>query len=419
MKRRNYAAQIADMFRVIYDNDLTTMSGGNISVRESDGTIWISPSGLDKGALTAEQIVKVTSDGKWIGDIPPSIELPFHTMIYRVLPEARAVIHVHAPNLIAASLLRGTPALDIPPYLKRSVGSVGVAGYGTPGSEELGKKIAYAFECGNYSVILENHAAVVAGEDLNQAFYRVEALSAAFQIRLDAKSLGNSIIPEGGCQLPWFAPEETNAQKISVRYDGRLAEDLNRVASRIYKKRLTLANPDFFCISSRLPDGCMLINPTDVPLYDLTPEDYVALDKRSALSHAQRMHLAIYGRHAGIDSIATVTPTHVMSFAVTGTKFSATAVPESYIVLRNVQNLRYSDYGDIERVLDTISESTHEIIFDGCCCVCCGSSPLKVFDKLEVLECNARAIIDARRLGEIKYMSDEDILEIRQSMNLP
>jgi hypothetical protein len=36
----------------IYRSGMTTTSGGNISIRDENGNIWITPSGVDKGSLT-------------------------------------------------------------------------------------------------------------------------------------------------------------------------------------------------------------------------------------------------------------------------------------------------------------------------------------------------------------------------------
>jgi L-fuculose-phosphate aldolase len=35
----------------IYSRGMTTTSGGNISIRDKNGDIWITPSGVDKGRL--------------------------------------------------------------------------------------------------------------------------------------------------------------------------------------------------------------------------------------------------------------------------------------------------------------------------------------------------------------------------------
>ena len=42
----------------LYDYGMTTTSGGNISLKDDDGNIWITPGGIDKGSLRPEDIVK-------------------------------------------------------------------------------------------------------------------------------------------------------------------------------------------------------------------------------------------------------------------------------------------------------------------------------------------------------------------------
>lgn len=45
------ADQIVMFMQRIYDKRLTTMSGGNLSIRDPEGNIWITPAGIDKGTL--------------------------------------------------------------------------------------------------------------------------------------------------------------------------------------------------------------------------------------------------------------------------------------------------------------------------------------------------------------------------------
>ena len=41
------AEQIVTIMNRIYENGMTTTSGGNLSVLDPDGNMWISPSGID------------------------------------------------------------------------------------------------------------------------------------------------------------------------------------------------------------------------------------------------------------------------------------------------------------------------------------------------------------------------------------
>src|ERR1035438_1649742 len=49
----------------------TTTSGGNLSIREDNGDIWITPARLDKGSLRREDIVCVHADGTVLGPHRP------------------------------------------------------------------------------------------------------------------------------------------------------------------------------------------------------------------------------------------------------------------------------------------------------------------------------------------------------------
>ena len=72
------ADQIVMFMQRIYDKRLTTMSGGNLSIRDSEGNIWITPAGIDKGTLSRKDIICVRPDGVCEGQHKPSSELPFH-----------------------------------------------------------------------------------------------------------------------------------------------------------------------------------------------------------------------------------------------------------------------------------------------------------------------------------------------------
>ncbi|MAP09897.1 MAG: aldolase, partial [Rhodopirellula sp.] len=66
----------------IYRYRMTTTSGGNLSIRDSEGNIWITPARVDKGNLTRNDIICVRADGSVDGPHPPSSEFPFHKAIY-------------------------------------------------------------------------------------------------------------------------------------------------------------------------------------------------------------------------------------------------------------------------------------------------------------------------------------------------
>src|ERR1700754_3089247 len=79
----------------IYRYRMTTTSGGNLSIRDDDGDVWITPAGIDKGTLRREDMMCVTANGEKLGPHRPSSELPFHQEIYRTRPDIRGIVHAH------------------------------------------------------------------------------------------------------------------------------------------------------------------------------------------------------------------------------------------------------------------------------------------------------------------------------------
>ena len=101
--------EIVESIERIYRYRMTTTSGGNLSIREENGDIWITPTGVDKGALRREDIVCVRADGTVEGQHRPSSEFPFHRDIYRARPDVRGIVHAHPVALVAFSAVGRAP----------------------------------------------------------------------------------------------------------------------------------------------------------------------------------------------------------------------------------------------------------------------------------------------------------------------
>ena len=118
---------IVEFMERIYGYGMTTTSGGNLSIRDENGDVWISPAGYDKGNLTPRDISCVHPDGSTDGPHRPSSELPFHQAIYQARPDVRAVVHAHPPALVAFSLAGKVPDTRILPKARVVCGDVGFA----------------------------------------------------------------------------------------------------------------------------------------------------------------------------------------------------------------------------------------------------------------------------------------------------
>lgn len=60
---KNTKIGVMNTINRVYYNALTTTSGGNISCMDENGIIYITPSGVDKGSLTENDIV--TKASRW------------------------------------------------------------------------------------------------------------------------------------------------------------------------------------------------------------------------------------------------------------------------------------------------------------------------------------------------------------------
>jgi methylthioribulose-1-phosphate dehydratase len=103
--------EIIDAGRFLYKKGWVPATSGNFSVRVNELEALITSSGKHKGALTAEDLLRIDLQGNPVSSEEmgkPSAETLLHTVIYRNFPEVGAVLHTHSVN--ATVLTRVTPA---------------------------------------------------------------------------------------------------------------------------------------------------------------------------------------------------------------------------------------------------------------------------------------------------------------------
>ncbi|MEF9987993.1 MAG: class II aldolase/adducin family protein [Christensenella sp.] len=169
--------QILEIGRRMYQKGFVAANDGNISCRISENTVVATPTGVSKGFMTEDMLVEMTLDGEILrgGEYAPSSEIKMHIRAYRENAEIMAVTHAH-PQAATAFSIAGI-ALDKPILTEpiALLGSVPVAKYATPGTDEVPDSIA-PFCTTHNAVLLANHGALTWGKDLTQAFYRLEAV---------------------------------------------------------------------------------------------------------------------------------------------------------------------------------------------------------------------------------------------------
>jgi L-fuculose-phosphate aldolase len=409
----------------IYRYRMTTTSGGNVSVRDDNGDIWITPARVDKGNLTRNDIVCVRPDGTTDGIHPPSSEFPFHQAIYDARPELQGIVHAHPVALVAFSISRRLPDTRLFHQARQVCGDVGFAPYALPGSRQLGANIAASFLEGYHCVILENHGVVVGGETLPGAFQRFETLEFTAKTIIKASLLGevrylnDEQLAAARRSVPLLAAPPAAAPGKASSPEKELRRQLCDFVRRGYHQRLLISTEGSF--SARLDRDSFLITPYQTDRQALGLADIVLVRKGAAEpgkspSRAARIHQAIYERHPGIGSIVNAYPVYATAFSVTGAPLEARTIPESFLLLRDVRRvpfgLQFQDGAELARYV-SLEQPVALLENDGA--LVCGTSVLDAFDRLEVLECTAEALINSRPLGPVVRMPDDVIAELVQA----
>lgn len=416
---------IMETMERIYRYRMTTTSGGNLSVRDDDGSIWITPAGVDKGTLRREDIVHARQDGSFEGRHRASSEFPFHRAIYNARPDLKAIVHAHPVALVAFSICRKVPDTRLLPQSRRICGEVGFAPYALPGSESLGANIASTFAKGSDCVVLENHGVVTAGSSLEQAFGRFETLEFAAKTVIKASLLGPVRYlsdADAGRERPTDSGASLERRGPVTSREKELRRTLCEFVRRSYQQRLMISTVGAF--SARLEPGSFLITPHRVDRRSLEPADLVLMvDSRpepgKTPSSAWRNHHAVYEAHGDIHAVVNAYPVNATAFAVTDSPLDTRTIPESYIFLRDVPRIPYAlRFGDGAEIAARTSLKTPVLILENDGVQVCGKSVLDAFDRLEVLESTAEAMINSRPLGAMVPMSREAIEELNTAFGL-
>ena len=167
---------IVDIGRRMYEKNFGAANDGNISVKVDDDIFWTTPTGVSKGFMSEDEMVKMRLDGTVIsqGYKGPSSEAKMHLRIYNERKDVMAVCHAHPP--ISTSFAIAGMSLDraIYPEALVNLGTVPCVHYEAPGSQGIPDSIAPYVRDYN-ALLLANHGAVAWGSSLMEAWYRLEA----------------------------------------------------------------------------------------------------------------------------------------------------------------------------------------------------------------------------------------------------
>lgn len=179
------AQDIINAGKFLDGRGLAPATSGNYSVRLPDGRIAITVSGRHKGKLIRDDIMMVDGSGKPLEDKRPSDETLLHSQIYRLCPEAGAILHVHSvPGTVVTRLnplneiiLMGNEMLKVMPGIKTHDASISVPVVNnSQDMKELSEALENMIRKDVSAYLIREHGFYVWGKDMAEAERIAEGL---------------------------------------------------------------------------------------------------------------------------------------------------------------------------------------------------------------------------------------------------
>lgn len=173
---------------------LVNSFAGNISAKV-DGKIYITPTGQNKGLLTAEKLAVVNEDGQRIWGMKETSEIIMHSMAYDICEangwDVGGVVHSHSRVLTAFSMAGLDVETEALPEMMGNFHKIPCVPYGAPGTKFIMTMAEPYFADGYRIVLLGNHGSLAVGKSVEDAMNVVEACeSIAEQILITKYLLG-------------------------------------------------------------------------------------------------------------------------------------------------------------------------------------------------------------------------------------
>ena len=172
---------------------LVVGTAGNVSGRQADSTICLTPSSTPYGDITAEGLAVIDLAGEHVeGSGQPTSEKAMHLACYNAFPEVGGVVHCH-PVHGSMFAVAGRP---IPACIEEVIvyvgGDVPVADYATTGSQELADEVVR--HLGNRgAVLMANHGLICVGKSPSDALHTAIVVEHTAKIVFGAEMLGGVV----------------------------------------------------------------------------------------------------------------------------------------------------------------------------------------------------------------------------------
>ena len=182
--------QICEVGRRLWQRAYVDGNGGNLSIRLTEDVVLCTPTLVSKGCMKPEDLCLVDLDGNQLAGVKKrTSEILMHLSIMKAQPKARAVSHAHPPYATGFAVAGVTPPTCMIPEIEVFIGRVPIASYETPGTPEMGRKVAELVGEHN-TVLMENHGVVSWSHTLEDAYFKMEIVAAYCRTVIVTTQLG-------------------------------------------------------------------------------------------------------------------------------------------------------------------------------------------------------------------------------------
>lgn len=191
---RELRQDIVEVGRLVFQKGWVAANDGNISIRMDEGRILCTPTGVSKGMMHPDDLIICDLKGnKLEGRKERTSEIMMHLTIYGLRSDVRSVVHAHPP--VSTGYATAGRALNqaLLPEVIIGLGCVPLADYGLPGTPALTDPMLPYIPKYN-ALLLANHGAVAYGEEVFQAYFRMETVEHYARIALVAELLGGPTV---------------------------------------------------------------------------------------------------------------------------------------------------------------------------------------------------------------------------------
>lgn len=171
-----------------------TSSGGNLAWKLDDNLLLISPTKMNKGDISPEDLVFIDMEGKVVeGQGRPTGETPMYLKLFSERNDIISIIHCHPPSVCALAISKEKNWLMRPlfPETTTEVGPVPTVPYGEPLTEILANKfVPFLYKYNSF--VMENHGLLtMTRAGIKQTMMQVQLLEMSAKSILLALQVGD------------------------------------------------------------------------------------------------------------------------------------------------------------------------------------------------------------------------------------